>query len=92
MPKPTRYSLSEYIKAIDLCSINRFEKFENHPKGGSVHVFKLYDKLNDTVPSAIWVIHFEHSKKKRIYLKDFKKAPEHLGITYEEFLKVIDKI
>ncbi|MEK7207947.1 MAG: hypothetical protein AAB699_00185 [Patescibacteria group bacterium] len=92
MLKPTPYGLNEYIKAIHICSSSRFEKFEDYSGGGSKHGFRLFQKESDTEPCAIWVIHFEHSKKKRIYPRDFKKAPYYLGVSEEEFESVIKKL
>jgi len=92
MLKPTQYNLSDYVKAINICSIGKFEKFEHYFKKGSVYVFKLFQKSTDLEPYSVWTIHFGHDKKRMIFPRDFDKAPEHLGVSHEEFLKEIDRL
>ncbi len=92
MLKPTPYSLKEYIKAISICSIGRFAKFEDYPSSGSAHGFRLFQKESDKEPCEIWIVHTGHGKKRKIYPRDFKKAPHHLGMTEESFVEVIKNI
>lgn len=93
MLKPTKYALREYEKAVRICAIRAgYGKFECIPKEGSVYAFRLYQRDADKDPCNIWVIHVEHSKKKRIFPRDLRKSWEGLGIKENDFLAVIDNL
>lgn len=93
MLKPTTYGLKEYEKAVIICAIRAgYKKCECVAKGGSRYAFRLYQLEGDQIPCEIWTIDVEHSKKKRIYPRDFRKSWEHLGIKEGEFRAVIENI
>ncbi|MEI7513187.1 MAG: hypothetical protein WCJ74_01020 [bacterium] len=92
MPKPTKYDLNKYIKAIKFFASIKFGAFECYPKGGSVYTFKLYQKKADSVPCSIWSVHVEHNKKKSIWPRDLQKAWTELGVSKEDFIKTIESL
>ena len=93
MSKPTKYGLNKYIKAIEILTVRKgFFKVSYWPNKGSKYTFHLYQQQADQAPCAMWGVHFEHSKKKEIHPRDFKKAWTYLGVTEQEFLDVIDTL
>ena len=94
MWKRGRFNLKNYIKAIELIRIDSgFHRFEHYPKKGSVYAFELYQKVNDTAPCALWVIHTEHDNKRSIWSKlDMEKAAKELGISFERFIDILEAV
>lgn len=90
MPKPTGYSLNDYIRAVEVCAPGcGYGKFEHGYKGGSIYGFRLFENETDDVPAVIWVVHFSHDRKQDIYSSDLKKAWERTAIAKEDFLREI---
>jgi hypothetical protein len=92
MPKPTKYDLNKYIKAVSFFANLRFGNFECYANKGSAYTFKLYQKKDDFAPCSIWSVHVEHNKKKSIWPRDLKKAWTMLGVSEDDFIKTIERL
>ena len=93
MPKPTKYGLKEYEKAVRICAATRgYGKCEIESKRGSAVAFRLFEKEGDKEPCEIWVVHVGHKRKKIIWDTNLKEAWQNLGISEEEFMSVLENL
>lgn len=84
----TNIKFKDFIKAIEKCAVQKFEKCIITPKRGSARRIELFKKKIDKDPCEMWVVH----ENKYVYSDDFKKAYTKLGISKKEFLDIIDSL
>lgn len=86
------YKLSVYIKAVKILAIRKgFGRVEDSNKKGSEVGFELFEKEKDTVPCAIWQVHTDHSKLRKITSRDdIRKPANKMGVEFEVFLKILE--
>lgn len=92
MPR-LNYPLKTYVKAVETLTIRKgFDRVRSVNNGGSIVRFELFCS-NEVAPTSIWIVHFEHSKAKRIISReDYKKAALRLNSTLEEFISVLEEV
>ncbi len=88
MAVQTNIKFKDFMKAIEKCALQRFEKYNIIPKSGSARRIELFKKKTDKDPCEMWVVH----ESKYVYSDDFKKAYTKLGITKKEFLDIINSL
>lgn len=93
MSKPTNIKLKDYIKAVEICILEKYGHLKHYDNGGSTHTFEVFEKKNDDIPCVIWGIHFGHDKKKEIWSRDdLKKIFTKTAVPKERFVEVLKKI
>ena len=92
MPK-LNYPLKKYVKAVSaIAKKNGFERVEHFPTKGSIVRFELF-RIDQEVPTAFWVVHHNHSRKKEIWSKeDYKKAAMRLNCSVDELISSIQSV
>lgn len=85
MPKETQIKFKDFLKAVETYANNNFGKLNIIQKRGSGIRFELFNNENDNIPSEMWVVH----EAKYVYTDDLKKACDKLGITKDEFEKIL---
>lgn len=88
------YPLNKYIKAAEIIlkekGLSHLKYFEGS-KGSAVH-FDLFE-FNENIPLGMWQVHTEHKARRRISSKeDYKKACRFLGVTLDEFIRVLESL
>lgn len=88
MPVRTNIKYKDFLKIVAKLAIKNFGKYRIIPKSGSARRFELFTDEEDTIPCNMWVIH----EDKYIYSDDLKKACTNLGVTKNEFEKLVKEL
>ncbi len=93
MPKPTGYRLKEYIKALELCALERGYGYVKHGYGGgSVYSFQIFQNRNDELPAIVWSVHYGRGAKQEIFSDDLKKVWKRTAIPQARFMEILDSL
>jgi len=88
MVRETQIRWRDFIKAIEKCANQRFEKCDIIPRRGSKRRIELFRKETDEKPYTFWVVH----EDRYVYSKDLKKACNHLEVSKKEFSEIINSL
>ncbi len=93
MSKQSKYALKSYIKAVELhAQLRGFSIVHKEGKKGSAYRFELFQNKDDTIPCAIWNVHYSHDKKRELWSDDdIEKAAKYIGVNISNFIETLKK-
>lgn len=92
MPRPKKYSLKEYIKAVEILAKRKQLRIEVSYGLKNAIRFDVFIG-NEEEPWDMWVIHTEHTKRREVWSKENYRKPDRcLDARSGEFLEILEEM